>query len=71
GKPPKPANLKRVRLGVVPAFLANLDADTRAATDAALAKLRAAGVTLVDVEMPKLMELNGAVGFPLALYEAN
>lgn len=71
GKPPRPADMKRVRLGVVPAFLANLDADTRAATDAALAKLRAAGVTLVDVEMPKLMELNGAVGFPLALYEAN
>ena len=71
GKPSRPADLKRVRLGVVPAFLANLDADTRAATDASLAKLRAAGVTLVDVEMPKLMELNGAVGFPLALYEAN
>ncbi|WP_418129739.1 indoleacetamide hydrolase [Variovorax sp. 375MFSha3.1] len=71
GAPPKPANLKRVRLGVVPAFQANLDADTRAATDAALEKLRAAGVTLVNVEMPKLMELNGAVGFPLALYEAN
>ena len=43
----------------------------QAATDAALAKLRAAGVTLVDVEMPKLMELNGAVGFPVALYEAH
>ncbi|SEF29742.1 indoleacetamide hydrolase [Variovorax sp. NFACC27] len=71
GKPSRPADLKRVRLGVVPAFLANLDADTRAVTDAALAKLRAAGITLVDVEMPKLMELNGAVGFPLALYEAN
>ena len=71
GAPLKPADLKRVRLGVVPAFYANLDADTRAATDAALAKLRAAGVTLVDVEMPKLMELNGAIGFPLALYEAH
>ena len=71
GTPIKPANLKRVRLGVVPAFYANLDADTRAATDAAVAKLRAAGVTLVDVEMPKLMELNGAVGFPVALYEAH
>ena len=71
GKPLRPADLKRVRLGVVQAFYANLDADTRAATDAALAKLRAAGVTLVDVEMPKLMELNGAIGFPLALYEAN
>lgn len=71
GKPLKAADLKRVRLGVVPALFANLDADTRAATDAALVKLRAAGVTLVDVEMPKLMEINGAVGFPVALYEAN
>lgn len=67
----KPADLKRVRLGVVPAFYENLDADTRAATDAALVRLRAAGVTLVDVDMPKLMELNGAIGFPLALYEAH
>jgi mandelamide amidase len=67
----RPADLKRVRLGVVPAFQENLDADTRAATDAALAKLREAGATLVEVEMPKLMELNGAIGFPLALYEAH
>ncbi len=65
------ADLKRVRLGVVPAFHSNLDADTRAATDAALARLRSAGVTLVDVEMPGLMELNGAVGFPVALHEAH
>lgn len=71
GAPLKPTDLKRVRLGVVPAFQAGLDADTRAATDAAFAKLRAAGATLVDVDMPGLMELNGAVGFPLALYEAH
>lgn len=71
GAPLKAADLKRVRLGVVPAFYANLDADTRAATDAALARLRAAGVTLVDVEMPKLMDINGEIGFPLALYEAS
>jgi Asp-tRNA(Asn)/Glu-tRNA(Gln) amidotransferase A subunit family amidase len=70
GSPLRPADLKRVRLGVVPAFFANLDADTRAVTDAALAKLRAAGVKLVDVDMPGLTELNGAVGFPVALYEA-
>ena len=47
-----------------------MDADTQAAFDAALAKLKAAGVTVVDVEMPQLVELNGAVGFPVALYEA-
>jgi Asp-tRNA(Asn)/Glu-tRNA(Gln) amidotransferase A subunit family amidase len=66
----KAADLKRVRLGLVKPLLANMDADTQAAFDAALAQLKGAGVTLVDVEMPKLMELNGAVGFPLALYEA-
>jgi mandelamide amidase len=31
---------------------------------------KAAGVVVVDVDMPKLMELNGQVGFPVALYEA-
>jgi indoleacetamide hydrolase len=66
----KPAPLKGVRLGRVKEMLANMDADTQAAFDAAMAKLKDAGVTFVDVEMPRLMELNGAVGFPLALYEA-
>ena len=61
------ADLKHVRLGLVKAMLANLDADTQAAFDAALDKLKAA---VVDVEMPQLMELNGAIGFPVALYEA-
>ena len=65
-----PANLKEVRLGVVKTMLANLDGDTEAAFRAALDRLKSAGVTIVDVEMPKLGELNGKVGFPLALYEA-
>ena len=51
-------------------MLANLDGDTDAAFHAALDKLKAAGVTVVDVEMPNLAELNGKVGFPVALYEA-
>jgi mandelamide amidase len=65
-----PAQLSGVRLGLVPDFLANMDADMRAAFDAALAKLRAQGATVVDVAMPGLAELNGNVGFPVALYEA-
>lgn len=69
-KPVKAADLKGVRLGLVKELQANMDADTQAAFEAALARLKGAGVTVVDVEMPKLMELNGAVGFPLALYEA-
>jgi mandelamide amidase len=68
--PVGPAPLAGVRLGVVADFLAHMDADTQAAFDAALAKLRAAGVTVVPVSMPGLAALNGNVGFPLALYEA-
>ena len=70
GAAAKPANLKGVRLGLVKPLLANMDADTQTAFDGALVKLKTAGVTVVDVEMPQLVELNGAVGFPVALYEA-
>ncbi|MCF8197467.1 MAG: indoleacetamide hydrolase [Sulfuritalea sp.] len=66
----EPANLKKLRVGVVASMMANLDADTQAAMDAAITKMKAAGVTVVDVEMAKLAEVNGAVGFPVALYEA-
>jgi mandelamide amidase len=65
-----PANLKEMRIGVVAATLANLDGDTDAAFHAAVEKLKTAGVAVVDVDMPKLTELNGQVGFPVALYEA-
>jgi indoleacetamide hydrolase len=65
-----PVNLKQVRIGVEKTMLANLDGDTEAAFRASLDKLKSAGVTVVDVEMPKLGELNGQVGFPVALYEA-
>lgn len=63
-------SLKGVRLGVVKETLANMDADTQAVFDATLAKLKGAGVVVVDLQAPKLGELNGAVGFPVALYEA-
>ena len=65
-----PANLKEVRIGVEKTMLANLDSDTEAAFRAGIDKLKSAGVTVVDVEMPKLGELNGQVGFPVALFEA-
>jgi len=66
----EPANLKSVRIGVEKTMLANLDGDTEAAFRASLDKLKSAGVTVVDIEMPRLGELNGQVGFPVALYEA-
>lgn len=65
------ASLPGVRLGLAPEFLSNLDADTRTAFDAALDRLRAAGVVVVPVPMPTLMGLNSQVGFPVALYEAH
>ncbi|MDE2379581.1 indoleacetamide hydrolase [Bradyrhizobium sp.] len=70
GRAVAPADLKQVRIGVVKAMLANLDGDTDAAFRAGVDKLKTQGVTVVDVEMPQLAELNGKVGFPVALYEA-
>ncbi|WP_409191796.1 indoleacetamide hydrolase [Bradyrhizobium sp. RDM4] len=65
-----PADLKQVRIGLVKSMLTNLDADADAAFQAAVAKVKAQGVTVVEIVMPELAELNGQVGFPVALYEA-
>lgn len=65
-----PADLKQVRIGVVKTMLTNLDIDTETAFQAAIARMKAQGVTVVEVEMPRLAELNGQIGFPVALYEA-
>ncbi|QIP06055.1 indoleacetamide hydrolase [Bradyrhizobium symbiodeficiens] len=65
-----PADLKQVRIGIVKTMLTNLDVDTETAFQAAIVRMKAQGVTVVEVEMPQLAELNGQVGFPVALYEA-
>jgi Asp-tRNA(Asn)/Glu-tRNA(Gln) amidotransferase A subunit family amidase len=65
-----PADLKQVRIGIVKSILTNLDADTEAAFRAAITQMKAQGVTLVEIEMAELPEINGQVGFPVALYEA-
>lgn len=65
-----PANLRTVRLGLFRGFLKNADDETQAAFDKALDRARKAGVTIVEVDMPRLAVLNGLVGFPVALYEA-
>ena len=65
------ASLSGVKLGVYRAyFFKDLDPDTKAVTDAALDKLKAAGATIVEVDMPDLQKLNDAASFPVALYEA-
>jgi mandelamide amidase len=71
GKVPAPASLKGVKLGVYRAyFFNNLDADTGSVINAALDKLAKAGATIVEVDMPKLQQLNNGASFPVALYEA-
>ena len=68
---PAPATLSRVRLGVYRAyFFKDLDADTAAVIGAAIEKLKQAGATIVEVDMPDLQKLNDAASFPVALYEA-
>ncbi|MCP3411743.1 indoleacetamide hydrolase [Bradyrhizobium sp. CCGB01] len=66
----QPADLKQVRIGVVRSMLTNLDTDTEAAFQAAVVQIKAQGITVVEIEMPQLAELNGQVSFPVALYEA-
>ena len=71
GRVPGPASLGGVKLGVYRAyFFKDLDSDTLVVTEAALAKLRQAGVTIVEVDMPGLEAANNAASFPVALYEA-
>lgn len=65
-----PADLSQVRIGIARSMLINLDADTEAAFREAVAKVKAQGVTVVEIEMPQLAELDGQVSFPIALYEA-
>jgi len=65
GRPPAPAPLSGVRLGVYRGyFFKDLDADTRAVTEGALEKLRRVGVAIVDVDMPDLQKANDAASFP-------
>jgi mandelamide amidase len=71
GKISRPTSLRNVKLGVYrPYFFADLDADVRAVTERALDRLRQAGATIVEVDMPELKALNDAASFPVALYEA-
>ena len=65
------ADLKGVRIGVVrDYFFQNLDADTTKVMSDTLAKLTAAGATIVETSMPNLKKLNDAVGFPVVFKEA-
>jgi len=68
-EPLAPLSPASIRLGVAAYFWADLDHEVQAVSEAALNKLRAAGVTLVDLDMPDLPAANAAVGMPLCLFE--
>ena len=62
--------LRGLRLGIARRdFFDGADPQVGAVVDEALARLRNAGVALVEAEIPGLRELNDAVGFAVALYE--
>lgn len=62
--------LKGLRLGVPRRhFWEGLDTELGRICEAALATLRAAGVTLVEVDLAEAAKLDGAAGFIIALYE--
>ena len=64
-------DLQDVRLGVPRSlFYQNLQSDIKVDVDSFLNDLAAAGVTLVDVDITKVGELNAKVGFPVVIYEA-
>ncbi|MCW5771042.1 MAG: indoleacetamide hydrolase [Rhodospirillaceae bacterium] len=65
-----PADLKGLRLGVPRGhFFENLHPDTAALTEAALKRLAEVGVVLVEADIADVGALDGAAGFPIALYE--
>ena len=62
--------LRGVRIGVPRGhFYENLHPDTARVAEAALAAIAAAGAVLVEADMPEVPKLDGASGFPIALYE--
>ena len=68
-EPVAPVDLKGLRIGVPKSLNEGVSAETARVMGEALAELKAAGVVLVDADIPDLMKLNNAVGFPVALYE--
>lgn len=66
----EPAKLAGLRVGVPRTyFYDNLSPLVAAAAAASLERLAAAGVVLVEADIADMQALNGAVGFPVVLYE--
>jgi Asp-tRNA(Asn)/Glu-tRNA(Gln) amidotransferase A subunit family amidase len=65
-----PVDLKGVRIGVPrERFWEDLSPEVRACSEQALQVLTRAGVQLVEVSFPGLLQANDEAGFPIALYE--
>lgn len=63
-------DLSSVTLGVPKgSFFENLDPDVETAVESTLKILESSGVKLVEVDLTRILSLNGDVGFPVALYE--
>lgn len=68
--PVQPADLVGLRLGVPRGyFYENLSDDTARVTEAALARLEAAGVVLVEADIPNVAALDAAIAIPMTGYE--
>ena len=66
-----PADLRDVRLGVSQQhYFSDVDSGTRQVVDDALSRLQDAGVTIVEAEIPNLLELSSKVTVPIVWYEA-
>lgn len=66
-----PRTAATMRLGICSYFFAGIDREIKPVIDAALAGLTAAGVELVDVDMPDLGPLMELSAFPIAMYEVS
>ncbi|WP_051516622.1 indoleacetamide hydrolase [Herbaspirillum sp. RV1423] len=65
-----PIELSKLRLGMPAQFWQGLDEDTQEAALAAMDKLRAHGVTVVEIPHAQIFELNQPIGFPVVIHEA-
>ena len=66
-----PANLRGARLGVARKhYFTDLDSGVERVVAEALARLRRAGVTIVEADIPNLSELVGKVTVPIIRYQA-
>jgi indoleacetamide hydrolase len=65
-----PADLQGLRLGVPRGYFWEiLETEIAQIVEAALVRLRDAGVVLVEGDVPDVAALDGAAGFPILLYE--